>query len=340
MHIRFLLAVFCVALIAGCGRKHKAVSGWIDTIGVDILVVDNGLNSNERYYVGDIGSEVEADMSFMLGGTLTKVAVHNGQVVAKGQVLAEVDPTTAQSLHNTSLAVLRQAEDAYERLKAVHSEGGISEVQWVDMETNLEKARQSEVAARKRLEQSVLKAPFAGIVSCTDHHVGQDMRPTETFAKIIDLNHMRVVFSVPEVEIGLLAMGTKASATIPALDNRELSLRVSDKSLLANPMGHTYQVFGTIVSGDTKGLLPDMVARVHVELNKAAGIVVPSECVQTMPEGYIVWVVNGGKAYHRSVQVGDFVNNGVLINSGLQCGDTVVIRGQQKLYIGAKVRSL
>ena len=47
-----------------------------------------------------IGSEVEVDMSFILGGTLTKVAVSNGEKVRKGQMLAEVDGTTVSSLHN------------------------------------------------------------------------------------------------------------------------------------------------------------------------------------------------------------------------------------------------
>ena len=57
-----------------------------------------------------------------------------------------------------------------------------------------------------------------------------------------------------------------------------------------------------------------------------------------MPEGTVVWVVNGGKAYHRLITVGDFVRNGVVVKSGLASGDTVVTLGQQKLYNGAKVK--
>ena len=47
--------------------------------------------------------------------------------------------------------------------------------------------------------------------------------------------------------------------------------------------------------------------------------------------------MNDGKAWHRTVTVRDFVGNGVLVESGLEAGDTVIIRGQQKLYTGAKV---
>ena len=186
----------------------------------------------------------------MMRASPSRVNVSNGQNVCKGQVLAECDATTASSLHNTALATLRQAEDAYNRMKNVHSEGGISDVRWIQMETDLEKARQAEVAARKRLEDCIITAPFDGVISCKNHHVGEEMKPLEVFARIIDMSRLRVGFSVPEHEIGLLPVGTTATAIIPALDDRELTLRINDKSLIANPLGHTYKVFATIVSGE------------------------------------------------------------------------------------------
>ncbi len=64
------------------------------------------------------------------------------------------------------------------------------------METDLEKARQAEVAARKRMEDCVIRAPFDGVVSCRNHHVGEEMRPMEPFARVLDLRRLRVGFSV------------------------------------------------------------------------------------------------------------------------------------------------
>ena len=292
----------------------------------------------ERNYVGDIGSEQEVSLSFPLGGTLTKVAVKNGDYVVKGQLLAEVDATSATSLHATALATLRQAEDAYRRLEAVHREGGLSEVKWVEMETNLEKARQTEVSARKHMEDCTLRAPFSGVVSCGTPLVGQDMHPGEPFARLLDMRRLRVRFSVPEQEISLINVGDEALAEIPSMGNGQLILRISDKSLSANPLGHTYKVYASIVSGNVKNLLPDMVAKVLMKLNDLGGIVVPSGCVQTMPEGTVVWVVKNGKAEHRWIEVGDFMRNGVVVKTGLGVGDTVIIAGQQKLYTGAKVK--
>ena len=100
------------------------------------------------------------------------------------------------------------------------------------------------------------------------------------FARVIDLGRLRVAFSVPEHEVGLLPVGTTAKAVIPALDDKEFALRVSDKSLVANPLGHTYKVYGTMLTQgssaiNSAGMLPDMVAKVKVDIDTKAGIVVP-----------------------------------------------------------------
>ena len=181
-------------------------------------------------------------------------------------------------------------------------------------------------------------------MSCGDLHAGQEMRPGETVCKVLDMSRLRVSFSVPEQEIRHMAAGDTATATVPALDERKLTLRISDKSLAANPLGHTYLVHASITSGEVEGLLPDMVAKVKVERSegKAAKgerkVVVPLSSIHTMPEGQAVWVIENGVARQRSITVGDFLKSGVMVEEGLADGDTVVVEGHQKLYTGAKLK--
>ena len=243
----FINSSFLILLFVACSSNGNKHAGWNDTLAVKTLVVSDGLTASVRNYVGTVETEREIDLSFFLGGTLTQVAVHNGQHVSEGQLLAQVDATSANSLHATALATLRQAEDAYRRLEAVHKEGGLSEVKWIEMETNLEKARQAEIGARKHLENCSLYAPFSGVVSCTDRHVGQEIKPMETFARVLDMNRLKVTFSVPEQEVGYLMLGQEATATIPALGDHQIKLKISDKSLVSNPLGHTYKIHASIV---------------------------------------------------------------------------------------------
>jgi len=325
-------------LLTGCGNKKTSQPAFNPVIPVEIEVVGNTDEYNYRNYVGTVQSEMKIGLSFPLGGTLTGIYVHNGQKVRKGDLIAKVDDTGAKSLHDAALATLNQAEDGYRRLKQVYDEGGVSEVRWVQMETDLEKARQTEISTRKHLQECTLYAPIEGHISMGDPTIGEQIAPSMPLCHVVDMNKLIVEFSVPEKEIGLIQIGQSATATIPALNEAEKTIVVFDKAILSNPLGHSYTVKAKI-SPDEKEILPGMVTKIRLELftSENSGIVVPSSCVQTMPEGVAVWTLKNGKAYRRKIEVSEFIKNGVLVKDGLRDGDTIVTEGYQKLYNGALV---
>ena len=336
MRFKSLLFIALSSLLfLGCGEK-KPQQVFDPTIPVEISVIEQSYDNNLRNYVGTVKSEMKLPVTTPLGGTLTGIYVKNGQHVKKGAVLARVDETTARSLHDAALASLHQAEDGYNRLKQLHDEGGIPDVRWVQMETDLEKARQAEISTRKHLNECTLRAPQDGYISMEDRTIGESLLPSSPFCHIIDMNKMVVEFSVPEKEIGVIQIGDKAEATFPGLDNMTKTIEIVDKSFVSNPMGHTYTIKARVPVED-KDILPGMVVKIQLSLSEASGIVVPSSCVLTMPEGADVWTLKNGKAYRRNIKVSGFVKNGVVVDSGLNNGDTIVTVGYQKLYNGAKV---
>lgn len=336
MRMRIICLLLGLFLLMGCGEKKSTKQSFDSTIPVEISVISQSNDNNLRNYVGSIKSEMKLPAAFPLGGTLTGIYVKNGQHVKKGTLIARVDETTAKSLHDAALASLHQAEDGYNRLKQLHDEGGIPDVRWVQMETDLEKARQTEITTRKHLSECTLRAPQDGYISMEEHTTGENLLPSAPFCHIIDMNKMVVEFSVPEKEIGVIQIGDKAEATFPGLDDMTKTIEIIDKSFVSNPLGHTYTIKARVPVED-KEILPGMVVKIKLSLSEASGIVVPSSCVLTMPEGADVWTVKNGKAYRRNIKVDGFVKNGVVVESGLQSGDTIITAGYQKLYNGAKV---
>jgi len=337
MRFKLLMIIPLSMLLIGCGgKKEKKQKKYNPVIPVEAITVDFAGDNDFRNYVGSLKSEVKMALSFTFGGELTEICVTNGQKVKKGDLIAKVDETTAKSLHDAALATLNQAEDGYNRLKQVHEEGGISEVRWVQMETDLEKARQSEISTRKNLENCTIYAPQDGVISMNNHVIGETMRPTEAFCHLIDMDRIMVEFSVPEKEVGNINIGDKGIASIHALGDLERDIIIYDKSIVSNPFGHTYNVKAKI---DLKGqnALPGMVVKIKLVRPSVTGIVVPASCVQTISDGLAVWVVKNGKSYRRVIEVDDFVKNGVLVKKGLEHGDTIVTVGYQKLFNGAKV---
>lgn len=336
MRLKHLMLIPLSFLLIGCGEKSDKKPKYEPVIPVQIDVVDYDDGNSYRNYVGSLKSEMKIALSFPLGGCITDIYVQNGQKVKKGAIVAKVDETTAKSLHDAALAALNQAEDGYKRLKQVHEEGGISDVRWVQMETDLEKARQTEISTRKHLEDCTIYAPQDGIISMGERVVGEYMRPSEALCYLIDMDQLVVTFSIPEKEIGLVNIGDDATAEIQALGDIELPIVISDKAVVSNPFGHTYNVKAKI-NLNGHDALPGMVVKIKLQATASSGIVVPASCVQTVADGLAVWTLKNGRSYRRIIEVSDFVKNGVLVQKGLDFGDTIVTVGYQKLYNGAKV---
>ena len=80
-----------------------------------------------------------------------------------------------------------------------------------------------------------------------------------------------------------------------------------------------------------------MVGKVALPAKNVTGIILPNTCIHTQPTGQMVWVASQGKAYRKTVTVGNYTQGGVLIVEGLAVGDTIIVKGHHKLYNGAPI---
>lgn len=336
---KVLLAVLAVVVsLTGCKRESKYASLRDNPVPAEIEVVSEGAGVVTNVYVGEILAKADIPLVFPLGGQLTSLQVKSGQKVREGQVIATVDNTQAKSMLESAEAMLNQAEDAWRRLKPVHENGGLSDVKWVEMETNLSKARSMVISSRKRYEDCTLRASQAGVVNLFDVEVGQHLNVGQPIGSLLDLSGKKASFTVPENEIGHLLHGDKLTVSLPALD-LSFNATLDEKSLVATRLAHTYKV--TVIldpKANTDILLPGMVCRIVTNSKNVEGYIISSSCVQTQQSGQSVWVVRNGRVERVPIRIGAFVENGVLVSEGLHVGDTVVSKGYQKMYKGARIQ--
>ena len=332
--VTILTAATLILAVTACKKtvpvKERA------TLPVQVMVVDTVTGGMTRTYVGEVEENLSVAVSFPMGGRVERVYVHEGDRVRAGQILATISKSTAQNAYNSAKASLDQAEDAYNRLKKVYDQGSLAEVKWVEIQTTLEQARSMEQIARKQLEDCTLTAPVAGVVGSCNAKAGGSLLPGEPAVTILDMGKVSVTFSVPESEISTVNVGDEASVCVPALDNRIMNGKITDRSVSASRVSHSYQVKIAFPNPD-KSLMPGMVCKVLLNESDSQGFVVPAKCVQTRPEGLSVWVVENGRAQHRLITSTAFVANGVLVSSGLHPGDTVITAGMDKLYTNAEL---
>lgn len=334
---KIILFVAAVVLLAGCNRKSKYSYLTDKPLPVEIEVVGESSQMVEDNYVGEIRPKVDISLVFPLGGQITGIYVKSGDRVKAGQLIATVDNTQAKALLESAEAMYTQAKDGYNRLKPLHEKGGISDVKWVEMETNLEKARSLVISSRKRLEDCTLRAAQAGIVNMRDIDVGQQVGVSQPIGSLMDMSQYRVEFTVPESEIGDLTVGQPVMVKLPAL-GKQYDAKICEKSLASTHLAHTYLVRAEIVSPEAaQDLLPGMVCRAIVVESEKNGYIISSSCIQTQQSGHSVWVLRNGLAQRQMVTISAFVENGVLISEGVQLGDTIISKGYQKMYNGAAV---
>ena len=329
----FFVMLLCV-LLGACKEKKQDVVR--DPVSVKVLTLDTMNDVFIRTYVGEIEPKETVSLSFPAGGKVEQVFVHEGDVVRTGQKLVTVNRSMAQNAYNSAKAQLEQAEDAYERLKKVYEQGSLAEVKWVEMLTALEKARSLEQIAKKQLDDCALIAPRSGVIGECHAKTGGSLIPGEPVIAIMDVSSLMLTFSVPESEIASVEEGDVVDIVVPALNDMSIKATISERSMNASKLSHSYDV-KVAMPGGINELLPGMVCKVMLKQDDGRGIVVPAKCVQTRPEGQSVWVIRQGKAERRLVHSSAFVANGVLISSGLNPGDSVVTAGMQKLYGGAAV---
>lgn len=306
-------------------------------IKVKTLVVAPQAGSATSRYVGTIEPTHETPLSMETTGRVTAINVKNGERVRKGQVLLTVDNTQALNALQGAKAALQHAQDGYDRVKKVHAKGVVSDQKMVEVESQLTQAKSLYAAAKKRLEECTLKAPCDGVVNGLTIEQGQAVIPGAKVCSILDITGFNVRFTVPEAEIRDLG---KTGEVECAAVNAVFPVTISEKSVAANTVTHTYEVVAHITGG-TDVLMTGMVGKVKLKVEglrfKDEGIVIPAKCILLTPDGHTVWVVEDGIAVRRAIVIDGYQADGVRVKSGLQAGDTLITEGYQKLYKDCKV---
>lgn len=330
------IGMMLVALLLIACTSHDKAAGGRSALRVRTVVVTKQAGLSSARYVGTIVPIREVPLSLQTTGRITDIGVRNGERIRKGRMILQVDSTQVKNAVQSAKAALLRAQDGYERVKQVHSKGVVTDQKMVEVESQLAQAKAIYDAAQQQLDECTLLAPCDGVVSGLDCEKGQNILPGKTLCSIIDLRAFQVKFTVPEAEIAAVnGCGQVTCTSIGA----SFPITVTEKSLSANPLTHTYDVTARVEGGEDR-LLPGMVAKVEISgsaeqaEDEPVSVIVPASCILMKQTGPTVWVVEQGKAARRDITIDGYQADGVKVLTGLADGDTLVTDGYQKLYQG------
>ena len=326
-----------VILVSSCTSKKEQNEKAPTRVTTEI--VSTALNASGQTYVGIIEECEATAVSFTSMGVVKRMLVNEGQAVAKGQLIAEMDDTQARNLLNGAEAQMNQANDALERYKMLHDNGSLPEVQWVEIQSKVAQAKSQLEVAKKNLADCRLVAPVSGIVGKRLVNAGETAMPSQAVVNILDISTVKVKVAVPEAEISGIGANTSSIIKVEAVNGSFKGARI-EKGVQADALTHTYDIRIHVANGERK-LLPGMVASVQFgNIEKPTKeLSLPVTAVQRKADGSLfVWTVSGDSTAHRTtVRTGEIMGNRIAITDGVSEGGRIVVEGYQKLSENTKV---
>jgi len=207
-------------------------------------------------------------------------------------------------------------------------------------EAAVEGARAQLAIAQKALSDTVIRAPYSGYISNRPVAVGEYVTPASVIVTLLRTNPIKLQAQVPEAEAPFIRPGMSVSVEVEAFPQRRFAGRVVAVNPAIDPASRSAIVEAEIENGDN-ALRSGMFAKVRILRGQGQRVVlVPRAAVlrDQSTQSYRVFVVQGGVARLRVVQLGEEEGDMVQIISGVNDGEVVATSNLPQLYEGAKIR--
>lgn len=326
---RELIAIFPEA--TGLQIKQILVDeGDVVKAGQVMAVLDNSVLKAE---IDQAKAEVESNQ-----------AVVRQRFAALAQARASLSEAERMFVRNQQLAnagaISRQELDTRATTVATSREAvRVAEAEISSAQADVRSSSARVQQLQTQVEQTVVRAPAAGIVAEKNVEIGNVTAPTQQLFSIIRGGLLELEADVPAIQLPQVRIGAGAQITSDADPRVRLQGKVKEIAPLVDPESRQAEV--TIDLPSTSLLRPGMFARAAITTTTVSGISVPAKAVLPQADGStIVFVLSGeDKVQAQPVEVGEVLIGGrVEIQNGLKLGDRVVVAGAGYLKDGDRVR--
>ncbi len=331
---------------------------------------------------GYVTARRQATVSSKFTGKIIEVLIEEGMQVEKDQVLARLDDSNVatvyalaeaqlksaktslketQALLNEARAIFRRTQNLVDRQLASEAEMDRARAGSESLAAQLER-KQADVHVaekqldvyRQQLEDTIIRAPFAGVVVAKNAQPGEMISPVSAgggftrtgIGTIVDMSSLEIEIDVNEAYINRVKAGQKIIATLDAYPDWSIPCHVIAIIPTADRQRATVEVRVGFDELDSR-ILPDMGAKVAFQEGRKqgesentgrAGVVVPQSAVNERGGKSFVLLVVDNMAERRAVATAGERGKDILVTSGISGGDIVIMNAPSGLQAGARVK--
>ncbi|HEX7798058.1 MAG TPA: efflux RND transporter periplasmic adaptor subunit [Vicinamibacterales bacterium] len=282
-------------------------------------------------------AQIEARLGIRPGGEFDVNAVPEVQNAKAGFELAQNEFNRIRSLLDQRVVSQSEFDQRRTQMEAARQQYESAKNGAAQQFQALQAARARVALAHKAVADTVVRAPFAGLVAERVATTGDYVTKGLKVAVVVRVNPLRVQLTVPEQFVSAIAVGAPVNFEVDAYPGRQFTgkIRYVSPALEANQRALTVEA---VVANPDRELKPGLFATARIEQpQRTPAVMVPASAVQTTAGTSRVFIVNGDHVEERIVTVGQTVDSNVEISNGLKAGERVATTNVAQLTDGAKV---
>lgn len=338
MRLRSLIPVLVAGLLAGCDQEEAgpARGDWGGAAKVVAQQVSRQRIVDEIEALGTARANESIEIQPRISSLIETIAFTEGQEVRAGEILVRLEDSEARAGLALAEANLSESLSLYDRSKSLADTQVISVSNLEQLLAQVQVDEAQVAAARARLDNTIIRAPFSGRVGLRRVSPGSFVDNSTVITTLDDVSRIKLDFSVPETFLTVLAEGMSIEAHSLVYPERVFHGTVASIDTRLDPVSRAVQVRAILPNED--GLLkPGMFMSVDLKRDRGEVVVAPEQAI--VPEGasQYVFVVDNGIAEKRRVELGRRIPGFVAIESGLAAGESVITEGTHKVRDGSAV---
>ncbi|MDD1783121.1 efflux RND transporter periplasmic adaptor subunit [Enterovibrio sp. ZSDZ35] len=349
MKKKHLLALLPLMMgLNGCSDPAQTAKSEVLIRPVKTYVVSDQQSVRTASFPGIIQSNNLSEISFVSGGRVTDFPVRAAMDVKAGDVIAGLDQRELNNRLSQALSQYEIAEDEYQRLSKLSETGAVSKSSLQAKRVERDVAKVQLDSANEAIEDSVLLAPFDGVIAQTFIDKDQVVSGGQTVAILIGRGDLEAAIDVPGKLLASLYQNSltgDSSTSFVSLDSdpeMQFPATFKEATLVADPTTQTYGLTFSFRTPTDVLVLPGMNVTVDIDENNSRqnDILVPIDAVSSDVNGTFVWLIDESSmtVTKKQIEVAEEIGDFLPVISGLNMGDQIVNAGVSQLSEGVAVR--
>jgi RND family efflux transporter MFP subunit len=290
---------------------------------VQTAAVSEAAAESEVMAPATVQARQRAALAARIAAAVVALPFREGQPVAAGALVAQLDDTALRSAEGAAEAAARSAEADLARSQALEAKGAATPAEREQAEARAAGARAALAGARDQLAYAALRAPFAGTVAARPAHVGDVVSPGTTLLEIEGAAGFELLATLESGLAARMKPGLVFKAVIDGLPDAQ-SASIRTVSAAGDPATHRFEVRADLP--DTPGLRSGLFARLVLPSAGAVKrLLAPTGAFFARGGLQGVFVVADGRARLRWVALGDTAAGSTEVRAGLLAGERVVL---------------